>query len=292
LQCSLQIEEEEYTTRVIHYFSSGLITLPEGKTLRSYLADKLQCDPMRITKKYAGAACLGKRIHILCESPKFTPHEIEMAKDEIERLEERFRMRLALGAGATLPPLQPAPVIHGSGLSIGAPREGLDRQGFPAATFPNNFGNHQYQTQPPILNKSGFSTDPSKPQSVQSGTNPLAALLQSLMSDPQMAATLVNNPNLASLLSTQTVSAPSQPQPQAVPAPQAPHLSPFNASLQQILQQANISMPPPASLEQKVQPMIQPLPNILSSAQLLFPSNQNMTGSSAPQPPASQGNIK
>lgn len=212
-----------------------------------------------------------------------------MAKVEIERLEERFRMRLALGAGATLPPLQPAPVIHGSGLSIGAPREGLDRRGLP--TFPNNFGNHQYQTQPP--KKSGFSTDPSQRQSVQSGTNPLAALLQSLMSDPRMAATLVNNPNLASLLSTQTVSAPSQPQPQAVPAPQAPDQSPFNASLQQILQQANISMPPPAYLEQKVQPMIQPLPNILSSAQLLFPSNQNiMTGSSAPQPPASQGNIK
>lgn len=30
-------------------------------TLRGYLAEKLNCDPMRITKKYAGAACLGKR---------------------------------------------------------------------------------------------------------------------------------------------------------------------------------------------------------------------------------------
>jgi hypothetical protein len=59
----IQVEEEEYTSRIIHYFISGLLTLPEGATLRSYLADKLNCDPMRITKKYAGASCLGRRVY-------------------------------------------------------------------------------------------------------------------------------------------------------------------------------------------------------------------------------------
>lgn len=104
-------EEEEYTTRVIHYFSSGLLTLPEGKTLRSYLAEKLKCDPMRITKKYAGASCLGKRIYHLCESTRFARHEVEMAKVEVERLEQRFKLRLEQGAGVPLPSLNPMPPV-------------------------------------------------------------------------------------------------------------------------------------------------------------------------------------
>ena len=62
-----KVEEEEYTSRIIHHFRAGLLTLPEGMTLRSYLASKLSCDPMRITKKFAGASCLGKRIYHLCE---------------------------------------------------------------------------------------------------------------------------------------------------------------------------------------------------------------------------------
>ena len=98
------------------------MALPEGKTLRSYLAEKLQCDPMRITKKFAGASCLGKRIHHLCESPQFSRQEIEIAKVEIERLEERFRLRLEHGVGVPLPPpLDPlvsssvVPIIGGHG---------------------------------------------------------------------------------------------------------------------------------------------------------------------------------
>ena len=37
-------EEEDYTTRVIHYFSSGLIALPEGKTLRVSLLCRIVID--------------------------------------------------------------------------------------------------------------------------------------------------------------------------------------------------------------------------------------------------------
>jgi hypothetical protein len=112
-----QEEEEEYTTRVIHHFSSGLITLPEGKTLRTFLADKLKCDPMRITKKFAGASCLSKKIHTLCERPQFTPQEIETAKIEIDRLEERFLLLLEHGPGVVLPPMErktPVPIGGGS----------------------------------------------------------------------------------------------------------------------------------------------------------------------------------
>ncbi|KAL7456790.1 hypothetical protein ACHAWC_008263 [Mediolabrus comicus] len=103
-------EEEEYTSRVIHHFGSGIFVLPEGKTLRAFLADKLQCDPMRITKKFAGAACLSKKIHSLSGRSEFTPREIETARLEIKLLEERFLMRLERGPYAVLPSIK-TPVV-------------------------------------------------------------------------------------------------------------------------------------------------------------------------------------
>ena len=86
------MEEEEYATRFIHYFSSGLLSLPEGRTLRASLAEKLHCDPMRITKKYAGASCLGNKISKLCDGnrPRFSPRDVDVARAEIARLERRF----------------------------------------------------------------------------------------------------------------------------------------------------------------------------------------------------------
>lgn len=48
--------------RVIQDFNSGFLDAPAGTTLRSYLSEKLQCDPMRITKKFTGEACIGKRV--------------------------------------------------------------------------------------------------------------------------------------------------------------------------------------------------------------------------------------
>jgi hypothetical protein len=75
-----QREEEEYTNRIIHYFNMGILTQPEGSTLRSYLADKLNCDPMRITKKYAANSCLGKkRAYHLC--PRYLAYCISACKN-------------------------------------------------------------------------------------------------------------------------------------------------------------------------------------------------------------------
>jgi hypothetical protein len=91
------VEEEEYTSRIIHYFSTGLLTLPDGMTLRSYLADKLNCDPMRITKKYAGASCLGRRMFQFRDKPQPNITQIQMAKAELDLLEERFRRRVEEG---------------------------------------------------------------------------------------------------------------------------------------------------------------------------------------------------
>lgn len=99
-----QVEEEEYTSRIISQFSTGLLTLPEGATLRSFLAEKLTCDPMRITKKFAGASCLGKRVYHLCDKSQATNAEIEIAKQELNHLEHRFCLRVEHGqSGNPLP---------------------------------------------------------------------------------------------------------------------------------------------------------------------------------------------
>jgi hypothetical protein len=64
------VEEEAYVARVIQDFNSGFLNAPAGTTLRTYLSEKLQCDPMRITKKFTGEACIGKRVfHPAARSP-------------------------------------------------------------------------------------------------------------------------------------------------------------------------------------------------------------------------------
>jgi hypothetical protein len=63
-------EEEEYVARVIQDFNFGYLDAPAGTTLRTFLSEKLQCDPMRITKKFTGDACIGKRVfHPAVRSP-------------------------------------------------------------------------------------------------------------------------------------------------------------------------------------------------------------------------------
>lgn len=55
-------EEEAYASVLIQHFRTGALPdCEDGTTLRSYLAEKLQCIPMRISKKYAGIR-IGKEI--------------------------------------------------------------------------------------------------------------------------------------------------------------------------------------------------------------------------------------
>lgn len=54
-------EEEAYANRLIQEFKQGLIPgLPPKTTLRTFLSELLNCDPMRISKKFAGDKCVGK----------------------------------------------------------------------------------------------------------------------------------------------------------------------------------------------------------------------------------------
>ena len=58
-------EEEAFALAAIRDFNSGYLDAPGGTTLRSYLSDRLQCDPMRITKKFTGDDSIGKKV-IIC----------------------------------------------------------------------------------------------------------------------------------------------------------------------------------------------------------------------------------
>ena len=48
--------------RLIHEFKEGLLPLTEGTTLRTFLSKVLNCDHMRISKKFVGANSIGKQI--------------------------------------------------------------------------------------------------------------------------------------------------------------------------------------------------------------------------------------
>lgn len=62
-------EEELFAHRLIEDFENGqLEDCDDGCTLRAFLAQKLRCAPMRISKKFAGR-CIGKvRNWLLCPS--------------------------------------------------------------------------------------------------------------------------------------------------------------------------------------------------------------------------------
>ena len=53
-------EEEAYSSRLITEFKLGLLPLTDGTTLRTFLSKLLNCDPMRISKKFVGQNCIGK----------------------------------------------------------------------------------------------------------------------------------------------------------------------------------------------------------------------------------------
>eukprot|EP01039_Chlorochromonas_danica_P008722 gene8725-9612_t len=86
-------EEENYTKKLIEVFSNGYLNLAGGTTLRSFLSERLSCDPMRITKKFAGSSCIGKQVYVPCD-PKTDPATIRQAQDELRELEEKFRAKI------------------------------------------------------------------------------------------------------------------------------------------------------------------------------------------------------
>ncbi|POM80840.1 Zinc ion binding protein [Phytophthora palmivora] len=71
-------EESAYCDRLIEEFKKGNLPLAEGTTLRTFLSKLLNCDPMRISKKYTGDQCIGKII--------FRRREDEVSKEDMESI--------------------------------------------------------------------------------------------------------------------------------------------------------------------------------------------------------------
>jgi hypothetical protein len=89
-------EEEAYANRLILEFKSGLLPLTDGTTLRTFLSKLLNCDPMRISKKFVGSNCIGKQVfrRRTADLNRLTPEQIQQSRAELSELERRFLERV------------------------------------------------------------------------------------------------------------------------------------------------------------------------------------------------------
>lgn len=78
-------EEEAYANRLIMEFKAGLLPLTDGTTLRTFLSKLLNCDPMRISKKFVGNNCIGKQVfrRRTADINRLTPEQIQQSRLEL-----------------------------------------------------------------------------------------------------------------------------------------------------------------------------------------------------------------
>jgi hypothetical protein len=76
------MEEEVYSDHLIQLFKSGTLTdCDEGTSLRVYLSDKLNCKPMRITKKYSAEVYNGKLMYAETDANDPNPAHLMFIRD-------------------------------------------------------------------------------------------------------------------------------------------------------------------------------------------------------------------
>lgn len=98
-------EEEEYANYVVYYLQSGLLDLPNGgASVRTYVADLLRCDPMRVTKKFSGKTKLriDKRNQFAAAQYHGAAHaQRELALRHLQELRSKFLAREQYEAGVS-----------------------------------------------------------------------------------------------------------------------------------------------------------------------------------------------
>lgn len=91
-------QEEAYTARMIRDFRLGMLGVADGTTLRCYLAKALRCDPMRITKKFAGREAIGKQVYRRRRPPPNEqaefPDKFVTVKIQRDKLRHAFLVRV------------------------------------------------------------------------------------------------------------------------------------------------------------------------------------------------------
>lgn len=91
-------EEEAFTNMLIHYFKRGLLHVEDGTSLRWYLAKRLNCEAMRVTKKLKGNSSIGKQIFRALENTDESQLAITHAAEELAVVERHFFESLASAA--------------------------------------------------------------------------------------------------------------------------------------------------------------------------------------------------
>uniref|UniRef100_A0A7S2S288 Uncharacterized protein n=1 Tax=Rhizochromulina marina TaxID=1034831 RepID=A0A7S2S288_9STRA len=86
-------EEGTFAEYIIKYFREGKLDVPNGITLRKLLAEKLNCQPSRITKRYGGERYDGSMTQAVYNTLKF-PHvtrgEIYEAENHLQILRAQY----------------------------------------------------------------------------------------------------------------------------------------------------------------------------------------------------------
>ncbi|GMF15634.1 unnamed protein product [Phytophthora lilii] len=90
-------EEEAFTNMIIHFFKRGLLDVEDGTSLRWYLAKRLNCEAMRVTKKLKGNSSIGKQIFRAMENTPANRQAIRRAREELAVVETRFLDSLSAG---------------------------------------------------------------------------------------------------------------------------------------------------------------------------------------------------
>ncbi|KAL3674167.1 hypothetical protein V7S43_000128 [Phytophthora oleae] len=89
------LEEEAFTNMIIGYFKRGLLDVEDGTSLRWYLAKRLNCEAMRVTKKLKGNSSIGKQIFRAIENTPATRQAIRRAREDLAIIEAQFLKSLS-----------------------------------------------------------------------------------------------------------------------------------------------------------------------------------------------------
>mmetsp|Transcript_10405 Transcript_10405/g.29739 ORF Transcript_10405/g.29739 Transcript_10405/m.29739 type:complete len:348 (-) Transcript_10405:265-1308(-) len=128
-------EEEAYADALRVYFQRGILNLPEGTTLRCFIANQLQCSPMRVSKKFGASGGLGKVVYRPRPAIELCHDEVDAARGHLLQLEaaltnreafdQAHRMRIGVGKPCRSGDIR-APVSMSTGTAMEHPGMLLD----------------------------------------------------------------------------------------------------------------------------------------------------------------------
>lgn len=88
------VEEENYANKLVYEFRIGYIPLSDGITMRTFLSKLLNCDPMRISKKFVGNNCIGKQVYKR-RTVDMPDNYLLNCRKELQALEKKFNARVS-----------------------------------------------------------------------------------------------------------------------------------------------------------------------------------------------------